>query len=286
MAILLILTFSLSLPAMAFEESKALTVGDYQYKVDGEGTAVITRYLGLERNPVIPAELIGLMVTEISDGAFRDCDFIEKAVIPEGIMTIGPLAFYNCTSLREVSLPAGLLSIGEFAFAYCANLTAVSLPDSLQTVGEDAFFAAHPNLTIFANSGTAACDYADLQGIACASPAELPPVLSVDRPEDSSAVIYADDEPEQIAAVFIAPDPSPYHTLRLGDRGEEVKKLRDRLYELGYYLKLYDHSNYTEGTKELVAVFQRNNKLRPSGVATPETQALMYSEFAIPKQRP
>ncbi len=74
-----------------------------------------------------------------------------------------------------------------------------------------------------------------------------------------------------------------YGTLKVGDVDPGVRRIRDRLYELGYYQNRYDHDRYTQSTADIVAHFQRVNGLPADGVATPETQALMFSDRAMPK---
>lgn len=78
-------------------------------------------------------------------------------------------------------------------------------------------------------------------------------------------------------------DAASYQTLKVGDRDPGVKRMRDRLYELGYYKNRYDHDRYTESTADIVALFQQANGLPADGIATPETQALMFSDKAMPR---
>ena len=66
--------------------------------------------------------------------------YIKKAVISEGVTTIGAYSFYNCGNLTEVTIPAGVTAIGEGALAGCANLAVVTLPESLQSLGANAFY--------------------------------------------------------------------------------------------------------------------------------------------------
>lgn len=83
-----------------------------------------------------------------------------------------------------------------------------------------------------------------------------------------------------------SPTPQPmeeYITMSVGYRGPEVAKLKQRMYELGYFKTNTVNNNYTEATAEYVKEFQRANGLPVTGVATPEMQALFYSEQAIRK---
>ena len=101
------------------------------------------------------------------------------------------------------------------------------------------------------------------------------------KADDGNAQPGPDDRKENSAET--APDLSLYQTLKVGDKNDGVKKMRDRLYDLGYFKKRYDHENFTQSTADIVAEFQKANGLPATGVATPETQSLIFSDNAIPK---
>ena len=69
-------------------------------------------------------------------------------------------------------------------------------------------------------------------------------------------------------------------TLQTGDKGDAVKKLQQRLKELGYYIYGID-SSYGNRTVEAVKSFQKKNGLNQDGIAGATTQAKLYSESAI-----
>ena len=69
--------------------------------------------------------------------------------------------------------------------------------------------------------------------------------------------------------------PSPYTTLYVGDRGEDVKRLQRRLTELGYLTDKID-GIYGQNTKRAVERFQYYNNLKADGVAGKITQAVLY----------
>ncbi len=74
-------------------------------------------------------------------------------------------------------------------------------------------------------------------------------------------------------------------TLEKGDNGAAVKKLQQRLKELGYYTYGID-SDYGYRTVEAVKAFQKRNGLTQDGVAGPTTQAKLYSDTAVPAKDP
>lgn len=86
--------------AVADEERKTFTSGDYQYALLDDGTVEIAGYKGSADLLAIPAELDGKAVTSIGD-----------------------CAFYLCSSLTSVSIPDSVTAIGDYAFGDCSNLT-------------------------------------------------------------------------------------------------------------------------------------------------------------------
>ncbi len=73
-------------------------------------------------------------------------------------------------------------------------------------------------------------------------------------------------------------------TLKLGDKGEEVKKMQNRLKELGY-LFVSVSGTYNEGTQQCVKDFQLLNGFQTTGVADPKTLEKLYSSTAVPRTK-
>ena len=76
-----------------------------------------------------------------------------------------------------------------------------------------------------------------------------------------------------------APVCNTYIELQSGDSGTVVKNLNARLREL-YYTSATASSNYTSDTVAAVKRFQKQLGERETGVATPELQRKLYSEYA------
>jgi peptidoglycan hydrolase-like protein with peptidoglycan-binding domain len=68
-----------------------------------------------------------------------------------------------------------------------------------------------------------------------------------------------------------------YTTLRDGDMGDSVKRLQQRLKDLGYYTGTVD-GKYGTGTVTAVQSFQSMNGLTVDGVAGPATQQRLYGD--------
>ena len=113
---------------------------------------------------------------------------------------------------------------------------------------------------------------ADLVEIDEADVLERYPVLSCDPINDiqlAEPFEYTDEEL------------SEYRTLKPGDNHEDVRAIKRRLYELGYFKKLNDNVRYTDSTAEIIAIFQRDNGLEPTGISDPQTQATLFDDRAL-----
>ena len=93
-------------------------------------------YCHLIKKAILPEGL-----TSIGYGAFMYCYNMTEITIPNSVLTIGNAAFSCCSSLTNVKLPANLESLGSMAFEYCSGLTEIRLPDSLKRIPRDAFIA-------------------------------------------------------------------------------------------------------------------------------------------------
>ncbi|MDR1465752.1 MAG: leucine-rich repeat protein [Oscillospiraceae bacterium] len=107
----------------------------YQYRVQPDGTALITRYVGRGGDLTVPGMIDGYVVSGIGDSAFEGCAAIASAVLPDSAKTIGNRAFANCTAMTALTLPANLRSLGNEALVNCTGLTQLALPSTLQDVG-------------------------------------------------------------------------------------------------------------------------------------------------------
>ncbi len=113
----------------------ALTINVY------DGFAVVSSCLQTASGVIdIPSEKNGIPVTQISDGAFSDCNKITQVNIPESVTKVGKNAFYSCVALKKISFAGAECTLGEAAFAHCSALTDISLPEALKTIPESAFY--------------------------------------------------------------------------------------------------------------------------------------------------
>lgn len=65
---------------------------------------------------------------------------IKKAVIKEGVTSIGDYAFSYCVSLKAVEIPNSVTSIGISSFSRCFDLESIDIPSSVTSIGTAAFY--------------------------------------------------------------------------------------------------------------------------------------------------
>ncbi|MDE5763682.1 MAG: leucine-rich repeat protein [Ruminococcus sp.] len=88
---------------------------------------------------IIPAEIKGLPVTSIGDGAFATCSGLTSITLPDNVTNIGRSAFSYCGSLTSITLPDNVINIGRSAFEGCSGLTEITIPENVISIGVFAF---------------------------------------------------------------------------------------------------------------------------------------------------
>lgn len=120
---------------------ETLQDGDYQYTLDAEGNASITKYVGYDRDVTVPSTLNSHPVKWIGTEAFNASGSrnIVSITLPQGISGIDEFAFFGCFGLASITLPDSLTYIGRSALFDCTNLTSLTIPDSVTSIEEKAF---------------------------------------------------------------------------------------------------------------------------------------------------
>ena len=137
-ALLIGLVPTLLLPAAAAD----YTSGDFTYKLNDDGSAIITRYSGSAAALTIPSSLDGHTVKQIDSYAFEKNTTLTSVSIPETVTELKYSAFKDCTSLTAVTIPSGLTkagSLGNGAFSGCSALTTVQFGSGLTSIPEALF---------------------------------------------------------------------------------------------------------------------------------------------------
>ena len=78
-------------------------------------------------------------VTSIGDSAFYGCENLEVVELPEGIEKIGAYAFGECTALTKIEIPGSVTYIGDWAFSVCNALTEIKIPDGITGIEAGTF---------------------------------------------------------------------------------------------------------------------------------------------------
>ena len=104
----------------------------FEYTLDDDGNATITKYDGNVRALTIPDILDGYTVVAIGSSAFAKNTYLQSVVIPDTVTKIDAGAFSECTNLSGVALSEGLVELGKYAFGGTA-LTNIIIPKSLET---------------------------------------------------------------------------------------------------------------------------------------------------------
>ncbi len=88
---------------------------------------------------VLPPQIEGLPVTEISRKAFENCSSLQSISLPDSITKIDSSAFIGCSSLTAIEIPDSVTTLGSCAFEECTSLTDVKLSNSLTEISSQTF---------------------------------------------------------------------------------------------------------------------------------------------------
>lgn len=89
---------------------------------------------GILKEVILPE---GLEIIE--EYAFKDCQNIQKVIIPSTVNKICKGAFAECKNLIEIDLPEGLEKIESETFNECISLTKIIIPSTVKEIGSKAF---------------------------------------------------------------------------------------------------------------------------------------------------
>lgn len=110
--------------------------------------ASIIKFIGDEKNVIIPRKIDGYEVKRIGISAFTASD-IESVTIPDTVEDIWDRAFQYCKSLHTVKIKSKKLKIWDEAFDGCKKLKNINLPSGLTMIGVQAFFGCESLEKIF-----------------------------------------------------------------------------------------------------------------------------------------
>ncbi len=137
-----------------FDEEYKVYIGDNKYLVSGggdyivipEGVEIICEeaFKGYSR-PIINKLVVPEGVKEIRDYAF-DSAYFQEMILPESLTLIGEGAFYNCDHLEKINIPKNINVINDFVFWFSRSLKKVNFEGKITSFGKNAF--AYTNVNI------------------------------------------------------------------------------------------------------------------------------------------
>ena len=150
----------------------------FEYTLNADKTAVITKYSGDNSFVAIPDMIDGYKVVSVGSGVFKDhkeirrvdfgssvvriessafasCTALEEIILPNSVEFIGASAFSGCTSLYYADSGNSLVSLGSGAFSGCTSLESISLPQTLTSIGDSAFESCTALRSVVIASSTA-----------------------------------------------------------------------------------------------------------------------------------
>ena len=79
-------------------------------------------------------------ITSVGACAFIECRNMTSVTIPDSVTSIGFSAFAGCNSLENITIPSGVTSIGSAAFQDCSSLASITIPNSVTNIDNDVFY--------------------------------------------------------------------------------------------------------------------------------------------------
>lgn len=162
----LLIVLLLLLPVVAMAD---MVSGEWQYALNEDGRAVVTKYLGSARDVQMPWNVDGHIIMEIGEEAFAGNNSLTSIKLSMGAAIIRMNAFQDCIQLREVTLPTMLETIEDGAFAGCTALEVIEIPNSVAEIGEAVF---EPSTALCGSAESLAPGYAAACGLRYAASPE------------------------------------------------------------------------------------------------------------------
>lgn len=101
---------------LSFDIKYSLNSDNWEFTVVDEKYIELTKYIGTDKEALVPDTLYGYPVTSIGAECFKNNTNITSVRMTDNITNIGDSAFYGCTAMTELTLPVNLSSVGANAF--------------------------------------------------------------------------------------------------------------------------------------------------------------------------
>lgn len=113
-------------------------------------------------------------VKSIGVHAFYECDSLTSIEISSGVTAIGAGAFYGCSSLTSIEIPSGVTSIEAYVFDGCRSLTNIEIPSRVTLIKDFAFSECISLKAIEIRSGVTSIGWGAFSGCSSLKSIELP----------------------------------------------------------------------------------------------------------------
>ena len=100
-----------------------------------DGNASIKRYIGAEKDAVIPEHIEGIPVIGISKNAFKSNKVLQTITLASSITEIGAYAFSEST-IKEIVIPDTVDAVQDYAFSKCSSLVSCTIESAETKLGD------------------------------------------------------------------------------------------------------------------------------------------------------
>ena len=106
---------------------------ELKYKLVDDGTFCVSGYTGDEAVVEVPAQVDGVPVTVIADGAFQGHPEITELRLPDCVTDLGEFILDGCENLKPLKLPAKLERLWGYTFVR-SGLEELVLPAGVESI--------------------------------------------------------------------------------------------------------------------------------------------------------
>ena len=171
--------------------SFAAAKSPFEYSVNPDGTAEITKADPKLRDAAIPAELDGHTVTSIGWNAFYGCKSLTNVTLPDTVTCLRNFAFTDCANLKSINIPDSVTEIGPGAFSRCNKLSSIRIsPNHPAFVFNNEMLIRKEDMALLKYTGQKAGAYEVFWGIKtiCTGAFEETKLTSVVLPETVTVI--------------------------------------------------------------------------------------------------
>ena len=122
-----------------FEYFNDLSVFNY---TDGTSSTSLDDKISLssyDRTKILRDFVISTFSNSFENYCFFNCTTLQRAIIPNNIISLGDYCFSNCTLLNTLGIPLYAPSFGNYFLERCLNITVLFIPSNITSLGVGCF---------------------------------------------------------------------------------------------------------------------------------------------------